>query len=441
MRQSRFNIVLKTRKDGSFVIYNSLSNSLVLVDQELLDVLPFPERMKTKNPRILTQLLNQGIIVEDNLDEKEIYKFNLFKQRFDTTRSEFMVTVTRNCNLVCPYCFEPSGDRRGMTAENLNKSVTFIESETIRNKSSELELQIFGGEPLTVPNTTFGLIERIERFAKSQRIRLDTIIYTNGAASSDRIMERLRAHQSHIKYVHVTLDGPKQIHDNSRQTRDGKGTYDSIMSFIKKLKDGRINSAIRINISQKNKDHIPLLLDDLVAQGVGDVPIYYGFIRGMTPSCSSMNGEEVNPNSCLAHLWEEALKRNINISVKPETTYNYCAAFKTSSFVIGVEAELYKCAGLQGIPQHCIGKIGADGEVKELKPCFFNFLSRDPSDKTPCADCKNLPVCGGGCASYSYTNHHTYHHPDCFNKSIQLTKEGLALFLKYQGPTEYRDLF
>lgn len=163
----------------------------------------------------------------------------------------------------------------------------------------------------------------------------------------------------------------------------------------------------------------------------------------MTHSCGGYKGavSDSDPQKWLPDLWEKALSLNFNFVIKPEPSYLYCGAFKNSSFIIDIDGSVYKCAGLQGIKGHKIGNINEKGLLDEINYNYYEFMSRDPFSIVPCKDCKVLPLCGGGCASCSFTRYKTYHKPNCFDRNIALVKERIKFFLLSQDKDKYKDLF
>ncbi|MBD3204130.1 radical SAM protein [Candidatus Woesearchaeota archaeon] len=442
MKKSIYNIVLDTNKRDMYLMFNTLNNSTIVIDKEVLDLMECPNSLRNKNSKIFENLVRLGFLVNDHVNEKKIFQFKYYQQRFASQKSEIMISTTYACNLACPYCFEGKHKKSEYLKEPLLFNIiSFIKKISKLNNSKKLEIHLFGGEPLLNRYATFKILNLIKKWTDTQNIDFKFILYTNGTLASKNIVDKIKIYKNNIKYIQITLDGPKEIHDNQRYYKSKKGSYDKIIETLKIFKKEKIWSVLRINIDKNNYLKIPELLDDLKSKEVGDIPIGFGFIREMTSSCGKIPHQIVNPNKVLIKLWEISLKKGFNISVKPKTGLNYCGAFKNSSFVIDVKGYVYKCAGLQGIKEHAIGKIDDSGNIPALGYRYYDFLSRDPLSMKKCKDCVNLPICGGGCASFSFTNFGTYHHANCFNKSLKLTKEGLKLYFKYKGPKKFRDLF
>ena len=54
--------------------------------------------------------------------------------------------------------------------------------------------------------------------------------------------------------MRITLDGEKEIHDKRRVLCNGDGTFDVIVSNIKKFSEKGIRVKIRVNIDKENVD-------------------------------------------------------------------------------------------------------------------------------------------------------------------------------------------
>ncbi|MEM5687224.1 hypothetical protein AAHB49_15685 [Bacillus cereus] len=59
----------------------------------------------------------------------------------------------------------------------------------------------------------------------------------------------------------VTVDGPKNIHDQRRIMTGGQGTFDQIQKGICDSLNHGIRTIVRVNIDQTNIDYVSLLVD------------------------------------------------------------------------------------------------------------------------------------------------------------------------------------
>ena len=444
MKQSRFNLIIKTKDPSVYILYNTLNSVMLKIDDEALGLLKDPKRelVSAEEKETVSMLTKKGFLLEENVDENKRFAVRMGECKYGSDSCEIMINVTYACNLACPYCFEGKRKIKDLKDEDYKRIIKFIKNMVHLHRSRSLELHLFGGEPLVRPDRTFQIIDEIKRWSASKNVGFKFIIYTNGTLSDDKIIENLIKNRKHIRYIHFTLDGPKEIHDKRRFYKAGQGSYEQIIKTLKRFRGKDIYSVIRINIDRKNHDSIPKLLEDLKKEGLEDIPIGFSFIRDMTHSCGGYSDSvsDSDPGRWLPAIWKKALDLNFNFVIKPDPSYIYCGAFKNSSFIVDLDGSVYKCAGLQGIPEHKIGKINENGLLDEIGYPYYEFMSRDPLSMKPCKNCPVLPLCGGGCASCSYTRHHDYHVSDCFDRNVALIKERIRLYLLHKGGEQFQGI-
>ncbi len=88
---------------------------------------------------------------------------------------------------------------------------------------------------------------------------------TNGTLLTPDVVGRLKP--LGLKIASVTLDGPKEIHDQFRPFKSGKGTFDTIVRNVKDVCD-MINIHIGGNYTKDNYSEFPSLLDYLMDNGL-----------------------------------------------------------------------------------------------------------------------------------------------------------------------------
>lgn len=157
---------------------------------------------------------------------------------------QLSLEVTNACNLRCKYCsFSENYDRfrtHGydyMTWETAKKAIDmyFKYYKEARNYNPNLRpvIGFYGGEPLL----NFKLVKKCVEYIKSVFNKDDDIymtITTNGVLLNDDIIQFF-----HINDVIpiVSLDGDKLSHDRNRVLQNGEGTFDVVMSNIRKIHD------------------------------------------------------------------------------------------------------------------------------------------------------------------------------------------------------------
>ena len=157
----------------------------------------------------------------------------------DIFDSELVLTIlpTGKCNFKCPYCFESDKSfcRTAMTMEKQNTLLKFVQKVIPKHKS--LTIGWFGGEPLLEPQIIKYLSENLIRMCNARFLPYSSEITTNGFFLDEKTFDML--YKLKIYSYQITIDGVKEHHDKYRIARNGKGTYDIIMSNLLRIKNSR----------------------------------------------------------------------------------------------------------------------------------------------------------------------------------------------------------
>ena len=142
--------------------------------------------------------------------------------------------VTNDCNFLCPHC------RAYCIHEKDN---TVIENKILSEliSSKVLAVNISGGEPLLNPRV-FNIIKRLT----------DENIYV-GISTNGWFYKKFRENilSSGVKFVQISLDGPKELHDKFRGV---KGAYDRAVEALKMAKEDGMFTQMNVTITAENID-------------------------------------------------------------------------------------------------------------------------------------------------------------------------------------------
>ena len=207
----------------------------------------------------------------------------------------------------------------------------------------------------------------------------------------------------HIKNVQVTIDGPKEVHDQRRKTCSGKSSFDMIIKNVNKLLDGNIGVSVRINIDKTNIDCVDLLLRHLKEQidrykelliGFGKISVFTDVCRSIEIDC--LDNENYS-NARLA-LYGKALEygfEKCKMLAYPKLKYNNCCADYANSYVVDVSGSLYKCWNQVGRLNEKCGDVFHGCDIKSTN--FLRWVQWSPFQFDKCKNCSLLPICMGGC--------------------------------------------
>ena len=179
------------------------------------------------------------------------------------------VLTTTTCNLGCAYCFQNTGAAEPdsfkpprIRARTLDGGAARdIAAFTGRQMSAagvrDLDLLVFGGEPLLVPGTVFTLLESLAPLGL-QRARM----ISNGVRMTPQLARRLC--DAGLGEVQITFDGEQADHDAVRHDHRGRGTYRTILENLAEAqRTTGLRFSLRINVTAGNTDGIDALIRDL----------------------------------------------------------------------------------------------------------------------------------------------------------------------------------
>ncbi|WP_426106428.1 radical SAM protein [Massilia sp. TSP1-1-2] len=147
----------------------------------------------------------------------------------NATSLYIVLKVTERCNLACPYCyFFFAGDDTfkihpaTILGDTIDGLIEFV-GEAIDNSAvQQVNIGFHGGEPLLLRKETFrGMCTRLEE-ALAHRCKLQFMMQTNAVLVDPEWVELFVRYQIQMG---VSFDGPEEIHNLTRITKKGRGTY------------------------------------------------------------------------------------------------------------------------------------------------------------------------------------------------------------------------
>jgi|SRR5208283_2005516 len=372
-----------------------------------------------------TTLLKLGFLVADV--EQERAEMRALMEELDAINNSFYAKVVLNldCNLACKYCFE--GTRKGqfyMTEETVDRLIGFIKNGSRQHKD-EISITYYGGEPLLSSGLIVDMSRRLKVIADSERLKYTFSLVTNGTLLTPDLACKLKP--LGLSHACVTIDGLSDIHNTYRPFRSGKGSFDTILGNVKDVCN-IIPVQIGGNYTKANFRRFPLLLDYLMAEGltperVGGVQFYpvtqesaEFAVSDFREGCISL-GEPWLVEAWL-YLREEILRRGYRTTkVLPMP----CVMEIKDMFVINYNGDIYKCPGLIGREQYCVGNLKSGVNDYHQSHNLDNWKNEE------CLACSYLPICFGGCRYMKLVRDGNMNGIDCRRPYFDAVLETLVL--------------
>lgn len=444
MKSSKYNVYIPTQ--DKFVVYNTLTGSLLFVDEEMRSALE-KNQLEKLDDTVKKQLTTHGIAVDDDIDETAVYNYLHTKEVYAPSYTSVTVFPTYACNLSCHYCYQQWQDmsKSSMTEQVLKNTMEFLKKRIIEDKSRALLVKVFGGEPLVHPRATETFLAGLHQFADQHGIEYFGTLTTNGTLFRGELFEKL---SPHIAAVHITLDGPEALHNSIRFYSDGTGTYADIMETLSLLGETSIRTCLRINIHDGDYTTTKSLLADLRERGFSkctNFELDFGLVVQQDKCDLQLNVKEYIADketavtsaryieSMLHSMdWENTEGVRYPDDIRMDKAPVICDQTKRRRYIIDSFGDIYLCPSKAGEKEYKVGRIGENGKATWIHS-FYDILTRNPLDFAECTHCAYLPVCGGGCAVHAKEKNGSYTTSFC-GAVKQITSQRILSYLTRYYP-------
>lgn len=417
-KNNGYNIVLDVNSGCVHVVDDIAYDTIGLYDEGSCDICEtLMEKYPDEDRKDIEELISD---IEALKDKGELFSEDIYEEYIadagnrQTVVKALCLHIAHDCNLACKYCFAGEGEYHGRTAlmslEVGKKALDFLVANSGARRN--LEVDFFGGEPLM----NFEVVKDIVRYGrdleKTHDKKFRFTLTTNGVLLNDEIMEFANKEMSNLV---LSIDGRKEVHDNMRPSRNGKGSYDIILPKLKKAADSRnqTNYYVRGTFTHFNTDFSEdvLHLADLGFKQISVEPVV------APPSEDYAITEEDVPVICEQYdrlaakmLEREREGRGFNFfHFMIDLTGGPCAYKRLSGCGSGTEylavtpwGDLYPCHQFVGNEQFLIGNI--EEGIKKKDICA-DFKLCNVYSKPKCRDCFAKFYCSGGCAANAYNFH------------------------------------
>ncbi len=337
-----------------------------------------------------------------------------------------VMNLTNQCNLSCQYCYEfgadklatPEGKPKFMDLPTAKASVDFLLSESGDRRS--IHITFFGGETLM----NFPLLKEVVTYAnekaKEQGRNIDFSLTTNATLLTPTIIQFLS--ENHIG-VTVSMDGPKEMHDQLRVFANGKGSYDIIEPKVRALIENHRTRPItaRVTLTSGVSDVIRIfrhLKQDLGFHEVGFAPVTSSPNQLYSIGQQGMDGMLKQFNMLADEYLEYAVRgESHGFSNVSDTLAELCQGVNKSHpcgaglglLGVGPSGDIAPCHRFVDSDQHALGHIST-GINREKQA---DFLQRGHIDsKYDCHTCWARPLCAGGCHHEAFVRYGDTGHPN-----------------------------
>jgi len=317
-------------------------------------------------------------------------KKSIFKPASDGTNAHWMTMfLTTKCNLACEYCYNKGINEAELSLENAKKIVDWFQSQVFEEESG---ISFFGGELML----KFELMKEIVEYAKSKDPKITFSITTNGTLISEK---HAKFFNDNFKFVGISIDGPKHVHDTHRKLPDGRGSFDLIdFNALKKIKNLYISSVVTPKTVYYLYDTIMFVKEVRKKYGFREQGFKFAYEMDWTERESEEYRSQLER---LADYYVESFKREgpsfsfmtfdkfiggiLNEDNLPEY---YCNAGR-QTFAVAPSGDLYSCHWFCPGKLNCLGNVLGKVDIGPLEK--NNYFMTEFGDK--CRDCRAKCLC------------------------------------------------
>lgn len=399
---SRYN-VRTTGDDGSYIVWNTHSGAInVFKPEQRRIVQELLRHGYTGEPKgVVKYLSDRGLLVSKGTNEYRQVQLGFGQAHYRQDILELILLSSEDCNFRCEYCYEdfPRGTMLPWVRDGVKKMV-----EKRAPHLRYMTMGWFGGEPLYGFKAIEDLAPFFVEIADKHSIKYTSHITTNAYLLTPDVAEKLLAWN--VRNYQITVDGVAEQHNKKRPTRDGRPTFDTILSNLKALKkfDEHYVVRIRVNFDKENYPHLDELLAVLQQEFGGDPRFgvaFHGVGRWGGPNdadlsvCGAKESEVVKEQLQLAAV-ERGLNMKGGLRERNTPGSGVCYAARPYNFIVGADGKLMKCTiALDKLDNNVVGQLTSEGEMKLNAEHYALWVEPAFEGDTGCQKCSLLPTCQG----------------------------------------------
>ena len=343
-------------------------------------------------------------MVSENVDEFRTQALDYQEVIANQGNLDLILMPNEDCNFRCKYCYE-SFSRSFMNPEVQEGVINFVKREL--KTTNAVNIDWFGGEPLTAFPIVKHLSEELMSLCRAARVPYTAGITTNGYHLTLDVFKELR--NFHVLNYQVTLDGLQQTHDLTRVTIDGKGTFDTIINNLRRIRDNvkstAFNIMLRTNFSTIILDTVDAYVDFMLKE-FGDDRRFTFLWREQDDwggdSVAFVKDTFCNARDVIQEMMK-ATEKNLPMGANIETGFYtaVCYAAKQNSYVIGSDGVVYKCTVGFDLEDNQVGFLAKDGTMYLDANKLAIWVTGHETDDPTCQRCFFRPSChGAACPLY-----------------------------------------
>lgn len=345
--------------------------------------------------------------------EKHIYRSVNPTNDVGSNLRTLRLTLVTSCNLRCTYCYQEDDHWKNYRTKKhlaweMAKTALDYYFKAIVPNNGFADIVFYGGEPLLNWVTLKKVVHYTKAYCAERSIPYSFHLITNGTLFTQEKIDYVI--DNHIG-VSISIDGVGDVHDASRKTRSGSGSFDKIHNALHLFRRRQYSSiSLSCTLNDTNWRYLKNLVDYAVEMGVLDI---------------SLNDDYITPHSLLQAEERDRIIENFieffhycrEKHITPKGFYiNRLLAFikGLGTKVAAPKNQLkpLRCGGCgyemnllpSGEIKSCPGIQNAIGDVHSLEeltnsPYLKILQNRTVVKLHECRDCPIRGICLAGCTA------------------------------------------
>lgn len=294
---------------------------------------------------------------------KQELKTSLSPEKF-----HLILFPTEQCNFRCVYCYEDFSIGK-MPAWLVDATKTLL-SRKIPNLKV-LNLSWFGGEPLLAKRILLDISRHAYELCQQFGCKMAGDLTTNAALLDVETLTELVALEQ--KHFQISIDGDKDMHDTTRLTRRGEGSFDLVFGNLLAASKTELdfNITVRVHVTSVNQASVKRFCE-LYKKELAHDSRFKLFFKAIEDLGGDNQVDSLVTSEAPRKVAAE-LQQIYDPSDKGEQNY-ICYASKPNSLAIRANGVLAKCTVALQDDTNALGRINADGTLELNNDKFKSWI-------------------------------------------------------------------
>ncbi|MCP9881892.1 SPASM domain-containing protein [Cyanobium sp. Alchichica 3B3-8F6] len=429
METSFFNVKVPL-KHGESLVYNSATQQLLRLNPLELAKLNTCQFDSIYDP-LLLMLRSKGMVCESAPKQyQHLINSDLADKKIFSRSMSLTLMMTEGCNFSCSYCNQGlDKDPKKIDQSTVSKVLSYVSRHEDLRK---LHISWYGGEPLLAFKEIVEFSTQFKGFCKAQKIYYSSSVLSNGYLLSPEKAQKLL--DAGVKNAQISMDGYVDSHDSSRFPSKHTGSYNKILDNVKDvLAATSMNIVVRVNVSKRNIDGIPKLVEDISRREIPCERFSMYFALVYDPSNSQLEDAGDVGTDIISEYQEYADaelsflrcldSHHIKAALDIDEHMGDCLVTRHNSFAINPYGDLFKCYIPISNPTFKLGDV-SDFDAAKESDTFRKWNSWTAFNDEYCKKCRLVGSCRGGCPLHFVSKPHEdmgMHCPTsklCFNEHL-----------------------